>query len=413
MNTSRACLLLATLTLLTACGQSASHQQAAVSGKPATPNERKIIYYRDPMNPAITSPVPKKDSMGMDYVPVYANEEKPASGEQGNVIRISPAVEEQLGILTAPVLREDLHRLIHTVGYVSFDQSAVVRLHTRAAGWITELPISSAGERVRKGQLLFRLYSPTLVTAEQEYLRALQAGNATFIEASGRRLEALGISKDEIARLKQTHAPSKSIAYYAERSGIVEALNARPGLYVTPDTEVIRLGVLSQVWLVAEVFANQAGWVAVGDEASARLTSAPGEVLHGRVNFIYPELDPVTRTLKVRMTFDNPEVTLLPNMYAEVTIAAAPEKNVLTVPSEALIRTGDENNRVIVALGQGRFRAQPVTAGIESGGRVAILTGLAPGETVVTSGEFLIDSEANLKASLERLSAGNAPGGHL
>src|SRR5574340_270478 len=169
----------------------------------------------------------------------------------------------------------------------------------------------------------------------------------------------------------------------------------------------MRVGVLSQVWLVAGVFANQAGWVAIGDEASARLTSAPGGVLHGRVNFIYPELDPVTRTLKVRMTFDNPEVTLLPNMYAEVTIAGAPEKNVLTIPSEALIRVGENNNRVILALGQGRFRAQPVTAGIESGGRVAILSGLEAGETVVTSGQFLIDSEANLKASLERLSAGN------
>lgn len=410
MNSSRIFILIAAAALLAACGQPAPNRQAATPGGSTQSSARKIIYYRNPMNPAITSPVPKKDSMGMDYVPVYAGE----GGEvNSNAIRISPAVEENLGILTAPVVREDLHRLIHTVGYVSYDQSAVVRLHTRAAGWITALPITSTGERVHKGQLLFRLYSPTLVTAEQEYLQALKGGNATFIEASDRRLRALGISDDEIARLKQTREPSKSIAYYAERGGVVEMLSARPGLYVTPDTEVMRLGVLSSVWLVAEVFENQAGWVQVGDQADAHLASAPGEVLKGKVNFIYPQLDPVTRTLKVRMTFANPDVNLLPNMYADVTIAGRPAQNVLTIPTEALIRTGDEDNRVILALGNGRFRAQPVTPGIESGGRVAILSGLKEGEIVVTSGQFLIDSEASLKASLERLSVGNGygPGG--
>lgn len=401
MNTPRIFILAAAAVLLAACGHPTADKQAAVAGKSAQSSEKKILYYRNPMNPAITSPVPMKDSMGMAYVPVYAGE------AGGSAIRISPAVEENLGILTAPVVREDLHRLIRTVGYVSYDLGAVLRLHTRAAGWITELPITSTGERVRKGQLLFRLYSPTLVTAEQEYLQALKGGNPTFIEASGKRLHALGIADDEIARLKQTREPSKSIAYTAERGGVVEMLNARPGLYVTPDTEVMRLGVLSNVWLVAEIYENQAGWVRVGDKAEARLASAPDEVLHGTVNFIYPELDPVTRTLKVRMTFANPDVTLLPNMYAEVTIAGAPEKNVLTIPSAALIRTGDQDNRVILALGNGRFRAQAVTAGIESGGRVAILSGLAQGETVVTSGQFLIDSEASLEASLQRLSAGN------
>lgn len=404
MNTTRFFILVAAVTLLAACGHPTSNKQATTSSKSAQSGEQKILYYRNPMTPTITSPVPRKDSMGMDYIPVYASEGGEAGG---NAIRISPAVEENLGILTAPVVREDLHRLIHTVGYVSYDQSAVIRLHTRAAGWITELPITSTGEQVRKGQLLFTLYSPMLVTAEQEYLQALKGGNPMFIQASGLRLKALGISEDEIARLKQTHEPSKSIAYYAERGGVVEVLNARPGLYVTPDTEILRLGVLSNVWLVAEVYENEAGWVRVGDTAEARLASAPGEVLHGTVNFIYPELDPVTRTLRVRMTFTNPDVALLPNMYADVTIAGAPTNNVLTIPTEALIRTGNENNRVILALGSGRFRAQPVTPGIQSGGRVAILSGLTEGETVVTSGQFLIDSEASLKASLQRLSVGN------
>jgi Cu(I)/Ag(I) efflux system membrane fusion protein len=391
--------------LLAGCGHSASPSQPQAAS-PAPVGKRKVLYYRNAMNPSITSPVPKKDSMGMDYVPVYADEASAGSG----AIRISPAVEENLGILTAPVRREDLHRLVHTVGYVDYDQSAVLRLHTRAAGWITELPITSAGQQVHKGQLLFTLYSPTLVTAEQEYLQALTSGHAAIAAAAENRLRALGIDDNEIVRLKQTHQPNKSIGYYAQRGGVVEMLNARPGLYVTPDTEVMRLTVLSKVWLVAEAFQNEAGWVRLGDPAEAQLSSAPGETLKGAVDFIYPELDPVTRTLKVRMTFANPETQLLPNMYADVTIIGTPAKNVLTIPDEALIRTGHADNRVILALGNGRFRVQAVTAGIESGGRVAILSGLKQGETVVTSGQFLIDSEASLNASLQRLSAGSGGG---
>lgn len=403
MKTTRIITLLLAAVLLAACGHSASNQSNAASKKPASSAEPKVLYYRNAMNPSITSPVPRKDSMGMDYVPVYADEVTAGGG----AMRISPAVQENLGILTAPVVREDLHRVVHTVGYVDYDQSAVLRLHTRAAGWITQLPITSTGQQVRKGQLLFTLYSPTLVTAEQEYLQALATGHADIAAAAENRLRALGIDDSEIARLQRSREASKSIAYYAQRSGVVEMLNARPGLYVTPDTEVMRLTVLSKVWLVAEVFQNEAGWVRVGDPAEARLSSAPGEVLKGRVNFLYPELDPVTRALKVRMTFANPDARLLPNMYADVTISGTPEKSVLTIPDEALIRTGSADNRVILALGDGRFRVQPVTAGIESGGRVAILSGLKQGETVVTSGQFLIDSDASLNASLQRLSAGS------
>lgn len=405
MNALRITALLALVILLAACGHPNVDKQNNSEGKTNKSAERKVLYYRNPMTPTLTSPVPRKDSMGMDYIPVYASE----GGGSGSTIHISPAVEENLGILTAPVVRGDLSRRIHTVGYVDYDESAVVRLHTRAAGWITKLPISSTGETVSKGQLLFKLYSPTLVTAEQEYLQALKAGNASFIEASRKRLAALGISANEIVRLQRTHAASKSVAYYAERTGVVEMLNARPGLYVTPGTEVLRLGVLSKIWLVAEVFENEANWVALGDSAEARFDSAPGEVLHGTVNFIYPELDPITRTLKVRMTFVNPDAALKPNMYADVAINGTPEKNVLTIPSEALIRTG-EGDRVILALGNGQFRAQPVTAGIQSDGRVTITSGLDEGETVVTSGQFLIDSEASLNASLQRLSVGNDTG---
>ena len=245
MNTPRIMLVLMVIALLAACGHSTQSKSSAVSQDKTPSGQQKILYYRNAMNPSITSPVPRKDNMGMDYVPVYAEE----GGGGGGVIRISPAVEENLGVLTAPVERTDLHREIRTVGYVDYDESAVVRLHTRAAGWITELPITSTGELVQKGQLLFKLYSPALVTAEQEYIQAIKAGNATFIGAADKRLHALGIGDDEIARLRRTHEPSKSIAYYAERTGVVAMLNARPGLYVTPGTEIGRASWRGRVYI--------------------------------------------------------------------------------------------------------------------------------------------------------------------
>ena len=401
MKTGSISLIAVVAFWLVACGSQKAGTESRDTSVPsaASGSGAKILYYRAPMNPGVISPVPAKDSMGMDYVPVYAND----SGG-GAAIRISSTVQENLGILTAPVRREDLHREIHTVGYVDYDQSTVLRLHTRSDGWITELPITSTGASVQKGQLLFRLYSPTLVTAEQEYIQAAKGGNQAFMDASENRLRSLGVAEEEIDRLKRTGEPGKSIAYYADRTGVVEMLNARPGLYVTSDAEVMQLGVFSRVWVEAEVFENESSWVRVGNRAEARFASAPGEVAHGTVNFVSSELDPTTRALKVRMSFANPDAALKANMYADVTLFGAPEMNVLTVPREALIRTG-EDERVIVALGNGRFEAREVTAGVESGGRVAVLSGLKDGDTVVTSGQFLLDSEASLKASLTRLSA--------
>lgn len=393
---NRTIVIVASFLSLAACGHAGEDKAGSTDAGQA--GARKVLYYRSPMNPAVTASAPAKDSMGMDYVPVFADE------GSGAAVRISPAVQENLGILTAPVQRGDLHREIRTVGYVDYDESAVLRLHTRADGWITELPIASVGEPVQKGQLLFSLYSPTLVTAEQEYVQASKAGNQAFTEVSEKRLQSLGISEDEIARLKRTLEPSKSIGYYADRSGVVEVLNARPGLYITSDAEVLRLGVFSRVWLEAEVFETESGWVKVGDRAVARFASAPGQATEGTVNFVSSELDPTTRTLKVRMGFANPDAALKANMYADVTIYGTAVKKVLMVPREALIRTG-EGDRVILALGNGRFQAREVSAGIESGGQVAILSGLKDGDTVVTSGQFLLDSEASLDASLTRLSA--------
>ncbi|MDE2090979.1 MAG: efflux RND transporter periplasmic adaptor subunit [Gammaproteobacteria bacterium] len=402
MNIRKLFYVLLLAMTLAACGHSVDKNgtTSAPSGTQST--TRKVLFYRSAMNPAVTSPVPAKDSMGMEFVPVYADEDT----SEGSAIRISPAVQENLGVRTAPVLREDLQRQIHTVGYVDYDESDFVRLHTRAAGWITDLPIASSGQVVHSGQLLFRLYSPVLVTAEQEYIQALAGSDQSLVAAARKRLAAFDVPVSEVERLERSREAAHSLPYYAPRGGVVQMLNARPGLYVTPDTEVMRLAVLSKVWLVAEVFERDSDWVAAGDAATARFASASSDTARGNVNFVDTTIDPVTRSLKVRMTFSNPGIALKPNMYADVVIDGTAERNVLTIPEDALIRTGSVD-RVILALGDGRFQVQPVTAGIGSGGRIAILSGLQAGETVVTSGQFLIDSEASLNASLGRLSVGN------
>lgn len=385
----------------TESGKSTANIQnmSAQSAREQQNEHRKILYYRSPMNPNVTSDHPKKDAMGMAYIPVYADEQSNAA-----TVEISPTIVNNLGVRTAAVKRGTLPRVIRSVGYVSYDKSLTTRVTVRAPGWIIKAPIESEGVRVEKGDLLFTLYSPDLVTAEQEYIAALAGGNQSLIEASRERLVALGISEEQIATIKRTREPIRYLRYTAPHAGVVDKLNVRKGQYVTPATELMQLGDLSRVWVVVNVFERQANWVAVGDPACIQLPALPGQTLAGKVQFIYPSLDPVTRTLRVRLAFDNPGMRLKPNMYVDAHVLASPQKNALYVPREAVIREGD-GAHVIVALGDGRFAPRDVTLGIESGDRVQILEGLKAGERIVTSGQFLIDSQANLEAALQRLSS--------
>jgi len=321
---------------------------------------------------------------------------------------VSPTVQNNLGIRTGIVEQGSLPREIDTVGYVGYNKALVTRLHSRAEGWVQNLVVRSSGERVHQGELLFTLYAPKLVTAEEEYLRVLAAGNTDLTEASRQRLASLGISDAQIARLGETRKADAYIPYYAEEGGVVQDLEIRPGQYVTPETELMQLGGFASVWLTAEVFENQADWVDVGDLAELRLPALPGKVFQGKVDFVAPSLDPMTRTQEVRLRFDNPGEILKPGMFADARIYASPIQDAVSVPLEALIQTG-EGDRVVVALSGGLFDARAVTAGIESGDRVQILSGLKPGEHVVISGQFLLDSEESLRGGLDRLSAGGAP----
>ena len=362
--------------------------------------ERKILYYRHPHNPSITSDKPMQDEMGMDFVPVYDDGGGPA-------VKISPVVENNMGVRTATVTRGKLWRRIDTVGYVDYDENYISHIHLRTKGWIEKLYVKSEGERVTKGQLLFEVYSPDLVNAQEEYVQALNSGHKRLIKASEDRLVALGISEQQIEEIRKSKRVSQYVRIYALQDGIIAKLSVREGMFVTPQFEIMTLADLSSVWLLAEVFESQADWVKVGQAAEVRLSYLPGQVWEGAVQFIYPSLNPKTRTLKVRLQFKNPDEALKPNMFADVTIYGGAKKDIILIPREALIRTGEEE-RVILSEGDGRFRQRNVVAGIESGDWIQIVSGLQPGDEVVTSGQFLIDSEASLKASLARMSGGSA-----
>lgn len=365
-----------------------------------TQPEKKPLYWIDPMEPQIHYPGPGKSRMGMELVPVYPEGEQ-AKDEKG-VIRISPIVVNNLGVRTAPVVKGTLSRRIETVGYIEPNENKISHIHTYADGWVKNLMVKAVGEPVKKGQLLLQLYSPMLVNAQEEYLIALESKNQNLLEASHKKLLAFRISEQQIRTLKATRKASQLVDIYAPQDGIIEALNIREGMRVTPETEIMSLVDLSSIWIIAQIYEDQADWIKIGQTAEARLSAFPGKVWKGEVEYIYPRLDPITRTLRVRFRFDNLDWILKPNMYTSITILAEPKQNVLSIPLEALIRNS-QGDRVIVALGKGRFQVRPVVIGIESGDRVEILSGLKPGELVVTSGQFLIDSEANLKASLQRL----------
>ncbi|ABQ56166.1 MULTISPECIES: efflux RND transporter periplasmic adaptor subunit [Legionellaceae] len=361
---------------------------------------KKPLYWIDPMEPMIHYPGPGKSRMGMELVPVYPddNQEK---GEKATV-QISPSVVNNLGVRTVPVIQTTLARHIDTVGFVEPNENQISHIHTYADGWVKNLVVKAVGDSVKKGQLLLQYYSPQLVTAQEEYLIALEGNNQSLITASYKRLQALHISEQQIEDIKKGHQSNQLVAVYAPQDGIVAALNIREGMRVTPDVEIMSLVDLANVWMIAQIFEEQANWVKIGDQAEARISAFPQKQWKGRVEYIYPRLEPMTRTVKVRFRFDNPDNQLKPNMYASISILVNPKSNVLSIPLEALIRS-PQGDRVIVALGKGRFQVRQVKAGMESGDRVEILSGLKVGENVVVSGQFLLDSESNLKAGLERL----------
>ncbi|TDY04236.1 efflux RND transporter periplasmic adaptor subunit [Thiohalophilus thiocyanatoxydans] len=359
--------------------------------------EKEILYYQHPHDPSITSKEPKKDEMGMDFVPVYDD-------GGGSSVKVSPAVVNNMGVRTAKAERDTLWRKIDTVGYVAYDESQISHIHLRTEGWIEKLYVEAEGERVEKGELLYEVYAPELVNAQEEYVQALESGRKSLIRASRERLLALDIGAEQIDELRKTRQVSQYVKAYASQDGIVANLGVREGMYVMPKAEVMALADLSSVWIQAEVFESQVDWVEAGQPADVTLSYFPGRTWEGEVEYVYPNLNPRTRTLQVRLRFDNPDQTLKPNMFADVSIYGGARRDIVIIPQEALIRGGEED-RVILSLEEGRFKPRTVVAGMASGDWVEIKNGLEAGDRVVTSGQFLIDSEASLKASMQRMTS--------
>lgn len=363
----------------------------------AQSQEREIIYWVAPMDPNYRRDKPGKSPMGMDLIPVYAGEAEESGG-----VTISPSLENSLGVRTEAAVVRPLWRRVEATGYVSFDETRINHVNLRTQGWIVRLQVNAEGERVEQGDVLFELYSPELVNAQKEFLQATQRNDPRLVSGAGEKLRALGMAPSEIDALKQSGIASERIKVLAPRGGVVTDLAVREGMYVQPNMSAMSLAGLETVWLQAEVFESQAEWVAEGQAAEAWLDYLPGSVFSGEVDYVYPVLDPQTRTLRVRLRFDNPGEKLKPNMYARVSIFGKLRPRALSIPREALIR-GPERDRVVVALGKGRFEVHEVLAGMESGDWVEIIAGIREGDEVVTSAQFLIDSEASLAGSIVRL----------
>lgn len=392
-------LLGAALLAVGAGGYLLGHRGAPTTGDAA--GARKPLYWTSPMNPSYRSSKPGKSPMGMELVPVYAGEEGAAAASD---VKIAPTVVNQLGVQTAEVKEGLLTRHIEAVGYVGYDEDLVTSINTRADGWIETLNAKAEGDPVKKGQLLYELFSPKLATAAQEYLTALASNMPSLIAASRERLRALGFAEGQIRDLARRGRAPDRIARYAEQSGIVAGLGVREGAYVMPATQVMKIADLSSVWVLVEVDESAAADLKVGQTAIATFDAFPGATWKGVIDYVYPDIVSATRTAKVRLRFANQDGRLRPNMYAHVVIDSA-ARRAIYIPASALIRTG-RSERVALALGQGRFDICPVVAGVETGQNVEILKGLRPGQRVVVSSQFLIDSEANVNEAALRISGG-------
>lgn len=367
---------------------------------PAQSGDAQPLYWVAPMNPDYRRDGPGKSPMGMDLIPVYT--ESDARSQTGTVT-ISPNVVNNLGVRTARVSRGLFQPEIRTVGHVAFDENQLVHIHPRVEGWIETLRVKAEGDPVTNGSALFDLYSPTLVNAQEELLLALNRNNSALIDAALERLAALEVPEQAIKRLRETRRISRTISVYAPQSGVLQTLAVREGMYVSPGMNVMTIGPLDHVWLVGELYERQALLVGPGDEISLTLDYLPGREWRGTVDYVYPSLNESTRTVRVRAVLDNEDGALKPGMFGELTIRSVRDSEpTLLIPREALIRTGAQN-RVVLALDEGRFKSVTVRPGRIGREQAEILDGLEEGDRIVASAQFLIDSESSKTSDFRRM----------
>lgn len=398
--------------------QARTQAQAQAAGGDADgphPSAEGSGEYDCPMHPEVTSTDPNAtcDRCGMKLEPTPSGQVTPpkdAQGVPGLVpVRLSPERIQLMGLRTARVTRETLAPKLRTVGTVVANEKGLAVIQTRVPGWIEELKVEETGQKVEKGQLLATLYSPELLTAQQEYLNARKwaqkpnEGQVSDLSAglekdARQRLELWGISTKEIEEIQRTGEPMHAVALRSPVSGYVMEKVAVRGLYVQPGTALFQIADLSTVWVLAEVYEYEMGRVKVGQPAWIEFSAYPGEKFQGKLTFVYPSLNPDTRTLRVRLEFKNPDLRLKPGMYGHVYIELE-RAEALVVPEQAIVDTG-VFQYVFVALPGGMFEPRQVTVGTRDRGKVQVLRGVAEGETVVTTANFLLDSESRLQAAI-------------
>jgi Cu(I)/Ag(I) efflux system membrane fusion protein len=395
-----------TLFLLAGCGAepppvpSESFESALADSPDEHARKHLDANYVCPMHPQIVRGEPGNCPIcGMDLV----LKQRQSSGETRPVVEVSHQMVQNLGVRTEPAKIDTFWKFIQTVGRIDYDETRLVHMHPRAEGWLETLKVRAEGDPVKPGQLLGELYSPDILAAQVDFLVALdQRGTARSLEKARNRLRLLGLAESTITSIQKRRKTRNRIPLFAPEGGVMVELQAREGMYVKPEMEIFTLVDPSHMWVLVDVYEYQIDWLREGLTAEIRVPAYPGRKWQGEVEYIYPELDPRTRTLKVRLGFDNPDGLLKASMFSEVTIYGGPKRNTLMIPAEALIVTGQRSS-VIKALGDGRFQPVDVVAGASRAGRVEILEGLQAGDEVVVSGQFLLDSESSLQASFLRM----------
>lgn len=395
-------------------GTSAPADGRAASADGPCPGGAEPLYWKAPMDPSYVREAPGKSPMGMDLVPECPGNAKDAP--EGAVV-VDSATIQNIGVRTSPVERRDLVRTVRAIGRVAYDERRVSHIHTKVQGWVEKLFVEYVGEEVRKGEPLLEIYSPELVATQEELLLAaryqeatgdspfedVRRGGESLLNATRRRLALWDIRDRDIDRLLETGEVERTLTLYAPVSGVITHLGVRSGMEVKPNSNLYTIADLSEVWVLGDVYEYELPWLELGQMATVELAYLPGEKMRGELTYIAPFLEGDTRTAEVRLELDNSDGKLKPKMFGNAVIEAAPRANVLAIPSNAVIRTG-ERTIAIVALGAGRFEPRNVELGLSGdSGMVQVLDGLTEGEEVVVSSQFLIDSESNLQEAVRNM----------
>ena len=380
--------------------------------------ERKILYWVDPMHPAYKSDKPGiAPDCGMDLVPVYEGEDGPGAGAQSSVqgysnIKLTAERQQLIGVQTGVASLQPVGRSVRTVGRVTIDETRLHTITTKFDGYIEKLYVNYTGKEIRKGQPLFSVYSPELLATQQEYLLALRAAQQSplLLDAARHRLQLWDITASDIRRLEKTGTPTKSLTIASPVNGFVLTKTAVEGAKITAGEPLFQIGELDHLWVMADVYESELASVRLGSQATITLSYLPGRTFTGKVTFITPTIDPMTRTAKVRVEVDNRDAALKPEMFADVVIQE-PARSAVVVPESAVLATG-ERSIVFVVKNDGTFEPREVQTGVKNDRFIEIRSGITAGEKVATQANFLIDSESRLKAALAQMSTGGQQHAH-